>query len=136
MILSGVHSDLSDDELDALYASTYRSYKAAKGMSRVTWATALQPLNMEILERLRTPWAFVTGYFDATKFPQYDAIQAADPSMGGFRQSSEAQQSIHDSAGRIDVGVESFGKNIGFGLGTAALLGAAALGTIVYIKLK
>lgn len=131
--MSGAHSDLSDSELDALYADVYQSYSMASGMNKATWSEALIELTREILERLRNPFAFVYGYFGGAKFPKYDEIQANNPSLYGFRQAAVAQESVKENASAT---AREVGGGIGWGLGGAALIGLTVLAVVVAVKLK
>jgi len=131
MKLSGVHSNLSNDELDAMYADAFASYDNASGAEKVTWAYALQPLGSEINERLRNPLAFVGGFFGYTKFPKFDAIQRNHPEMGGFVQTQAAQESVDYRADEIGSDIKT-----GLALGVSGYVGAAALGLIVLLLIK
>lgn len=126
MNLSGAHSDLSNSELDALYADVYQSYVAATGANKITWSHALSELTVEIVNRLTGPLEFVSGIFGRTKFPQYDAIQAKDASLRGFRQAVMSRESV----------AENVPSEIGWGVSGAALIGLAALAVVVAVKSK
>lgn len=115
MQLSGAYPDLSDTDLDALYASTYASFKNSSGQVKVTWATALAQIGIEITDRLMNVKDFVLGIFGHVRFPQFDAIQKADPTLKGFQQSTEAQQTTATSVSNVTQGVKDVAKNIGIG---------------------
>jgi hypothetical protein len=125
MQLSGAFPDLSDTDLDALYASTYASFKNATGQVKVTWATTLTLQALEINERLMNVKDFVLGIFGHVRFPQFDAIQKLNPMMGGFQQSTEAQTATAQSAANVGQNVKDVAKNIGLGgigIGVAAII--------------
>lgn len=133
MHLHGAHSDLSDNDLDALYAETYQSYVTATRASKATWARALQLVTEEILIRLQTVWSFATGAFGITKFPKYEKIQASDPSLYGFQQSEVAQQTIAAHAAET---TSNIGSGIAIGLGSGVTIGLIALAVILALKFK
>jgi hypothetical protein len=134
MHLSGAYPDMSDTDLDALYASTYASMKGATGQVKVTWAQSLSLQGIEILERLRNVTDFVAGLFGHVRFPQYDRIQKTDPSMfGGFQQSTVAQSSVSESATNVATTVKDTVGKIGLGV---AGIGIAVVALLIFLRRK
>jgi hypothetical protein len=133
MYLSGAYPDMSDNDLDALYASTYASFKGATGQVKVTWAEALAQLGMEITDRLMNVKDFVLGIFGHVRFPQYDAIQKRDPSLMSFQQSTEAQTLTASSASNVATSVKGTVGKLGSG---AAGLGLAVVALLIFLRRK
>lgn len=131
MQLSGVYSDLSDSDLDTSYAASYASMQAAPGQAKVTWSSVVSNEGQEIIDRLKTPWGFVTGIFGATRFPKYDAIQKTGG--GGFQQSTVARTAVATSAADLSKTVGDAVGKLGFaGLG----IGVAAIALLILLKKK
>jgi hypothetical protein len=129
MQLSGAFPDLSDADLDALYASTYNSFKNATGQVKVTWAQTLSLQGQEIADRLMNVKDFVLGIFGHVRFPQYDAIQKADPNAHGFQQSTVAQQTTAASVTNVAATVKDTVGKLGTG---ATVLGVAVIALLLF----
>ena len=133
MQLSGAYPDLSDTDLDALYAATYASFKNSTGQIKVTWSNALMQQGMEITDRLMNVKDFITGLFGHVRFPQFDAIQKADPTLSGFQQSTEAQTVTVASASNVGATIKDTVTKISIG---GIGLGIAAVAIMLFIRKK
>ena len=131
MQLSGAYSDLSDADLDALYSTTYSAFASASIYDKTTLSIALSGIASEIIDRLINVSSFITGFFGFTKFPLYDAIQKADPSLKGFQQSTVAQTAVSQNASQLATNVTSAVK---WGLSGTALVAAGLVGLYIYVN--
>ena len=115
---------LSDSQLDAAYAAYYDAGDL----------TSANIYAQVILTRLQSFGSFLEGALGVTRFPLFDARQAATP--GGFQQAQAAQSSISTSAGNL---ASAAGNAIKSGLsafGTGTVLGLAIVAIVAYLYLE
>lgn len=114
MRLNGIDATvLSNSELDAAYAAYFNAGDVKNAV----------PYAVEIIERQATAGSFVFNLFGQSKFPLFDAIQAA---RGGFVGTDAAQTAVKQSAARVGQQVITGAKWALGGTATILTLGVAA----------
>lgn len=119
---------LSDSALDAAYAAAF-DVKTIRSQSDAT------AYAFEIADRIQNVFGLVRGFFGGSRFPLYDARQAA---LGRLTQASNAQTSVANAASNVAATIkQDAGAIFGFAQNTFLLIVGAifVLGALaVYLK--